>query len=168
MTIHTLLEKFPAMQEMVCYKNLSGISYYLEEIKDAETNFVTEKEYWNFCIENPDNRNILFVENEFCVMRNVNTKKCDWTLFESNNAYFIESKDVKQKNRSKERRDATKQLASTIEYYISNLDFSNEKIYAVVCFKSKSKIVKAGDQARKVFFKEKYDAEYFEANILEI
>jgi hypothetical protein len=168
MTINALLQKFPQMGEMVSYKNLSGLSYYLEDIKDAETNFVTEDEYWNFCIENPDNRNILFVENELCIMRSINTKKCDWTLFESNNSYFIESKDVKPRSRNKERKEATKQLAASIEYYTSNLDFSNEKIYAVVCFKSKSKIIKAGDQARKVFFKEKYNSEYFEANVIEI
>ncbi len=156
------------MQEMVCYKNLSGLSYYLEDIKDAETNFVTEEEYWNFCIENPDNKNIIFVENEFCVMSNIGTKKCDWVLIESNNSYFIESKDVKPRSRNKERKDATKQLIASIEFYTTNLDFSNENLFAVICFKSKSKIIKTGDQIRRLMFKEKYNTSYFEANILEL
>ncbi|MFC7774191.1 hypothetical protein [Flavobacterium sp. GCM10027622] len=151
-----------------CHKILNEEVYYLEDVKDNETNFVEQDDYWNLCIENKNSKKIILLENEFCVMKNENSKKCDWALFEADNLFFIESKDVKPRNRSKERKDATKQLISTIEFYGSKIDLTTLNLHALICFKSKAKIIKSGDQARKALFKETYNADYFEANLIEL
>lgn len=115
MSLEELLAIFPDLEKDTCYKILNDSVYYLEDIKDAVTSFKFEEEYWNLCLENDNSKEILLLENEFSIMKNEVSKKCDWVLFENNNLYFIESKDVKPRNRRKERNDATKQLIASIE-----------------------------------------------------
>jgi hypothetical protein len=165
MSFEELLANFPALEKDVCYKILENSVYYLEEIKDSITNFKSEEEYWNLCIENDNLKELLLLENEFSLMKNVDSKKCDWVVFGNNNIYFIESKDVKPRNRRKERNDATKQLIATIEFYKSKIDLDSITIISQICFQSKSKIVKAGDQARKKVFKQ-YNSDFTEGNYI--
>ena len=165
MSIKELLTHFPNLEKDVCYKILDNPIYYLEEIKDSTVQLKTEEEYWNLCLENENLKKILFLENENSIMKNEDSKKCDWSIFENNNIYFIESKDVKPRNRNKERKDATKQLIATIEFYKSKIDLDSISIFSQICFQSKSKIVKAGDQARKVLFKQ-YNSEFSEGNLI--
>ncbi|SNR51872.1 hypothetical protein [Flavobacterium sp. ov086] len=165
MSFEELLANFPDLKKDICYKTLEDSVYYLEEIKDSVVQFKTEEEYWNLCLENENSKEILFLENEYSIMKNEDSKKCDWAIFENNNIYFIESKDVKPRSRNKERKDATKQLIATIEFYNSKIELDSVKIFSQICFQSKSKIVKAGDQARKVLFKQ-YNSEFSEGNLI--
>lgn len=165
MSFEELLAHFPDLQKDVCYKILENSVYYLEEVKDSTTQFRSEEEYWNLCLENDNLIEILLLENEHSIMKNEDSKKCDWVLFENNKLYLIESKDVKPRNRRKERNDATKQLITTIEFYKSKIDLNSIRIFSQICFQSKSKIVKAGDQARKVLFKQ-YNSEFSEGNLI--
>ena len=125
MSFEELLANFPYLKKDICYRILENSVYYLEEIKDSVVEFKSEEEYWNLCLENENLKEILFLENEFSVMKNETTKKCDWVLFQNNNIYFIESKDVKPRSRNKERNDAIKQLIASIEYYNSKIDLIN-------------------------------------------
>lgn len=163
MTNEQLLAHFPDFKKDICYKRLKDSVYYLEDVKDALTNFKSEEEYWNLCIENIISKEILLLENEFSVMKNESSKKCDWVLFQNNNLYFVESKDVKMRGRAKERKDAIKQLIATIEFYNSKIDLSKTKLFSQVCFKSNSKIIKSGDQARKKIFSQ-YNSDFIEGN----
>ena len=165
MSFEELLANFPYLEKDICYRILENSVYYLEEIKDSVVEFKSEEEYWNLCLENENLKEILFLENEFSVMKNETTKKCDWVLFQNKNIYFIESKDVKPRSRNKERNDAIKQLIASIEYYNSKIDLSTITIYSQICFKSNSRTIKAGDQARKVLFK-KYNSEFTEGNYI--
>ena len=165
MSFEEFLVNFPDLEKDVCYKILENYVYYLEEIKDSTVQFKNEEEYWNLCLENENLREILFLENEYSIMKNEDSKKCDWAIFENKNIYFIESKDVKPRNRNKERKDATKQLIATIEFYKSKINLDSISIFSQICFQSKSKIVKAGDQARKVLFKQ-YNSEFSEGNLI--
>lgn len=165
MSFEELLANFPDLKKDVCYKILENSVYYFEEIKDSPAQLKTEEEYWNLCLENENLKEILFLENENSIMKNEDSKKCDWSIFENNNIYFIESKDVKPRNRSKERKDATKQLIATIEFYKSKINLDSISIFSQICFQSKSKIIKTGDQARKVLFKQ-YNSEFSEGNLI--
>ena len=165
MSIEELLANFPDLKKDVCYKILGDKIYYLEDIKDAITSFKSETEYWNLSLENNLSKNILLLENEFSVMKKETTKKCDWVFFENNKLYFVESKDVKYKQRNKERKDATKQLIASIEFYNSKLNLTSITILSQICFKSNSRIIKAGDQARKVLFKT-YNSDFTESNYI--
>lgn len=165
MTIEKLLAHFPNLEKNICYKTLNDHVYYLEDIKDAITRFKLEKEYWNLCIENDNSKEILLFENEFSVMKNEKSKKCDWVLFENNNLYFIESKDVKPRSRNKERKDAIKQLIASIEFFSSKIDLSTTNLFSQICFKSKSRIIKTGDQARKKIFSQ-YNSDFTEGNYI--
>lgn len=165
MTIEQLLAYFPNLEKGICYKTLKDSVYYLEDIKDAITNFKFEEEYWNLCIENGNSKEILLFENEFSVMKNETSKKCDWVLFENNNLYFVESKDVKIRSRNKERKDAVKQLIATIEFYSSKIDLSNTQLFSQICFKSNSRIIKTGDQARKKIFSQ-YNSDFTQGNYI--
>ena len=98
-------------------------------------------------------------------MKNENSKKCDWVIYENKKIFFVESKDVKPRNRSKERKDAIKQLITTIEFYNSKIDLNSLSIFSQICFQSKSRVIKAGDQARKVLFKQ-YNSEFSEGNFI--
>ena len=165
MSCEELLANFPDLEKDVCYKILKDSVYYLEEIKDSITVFKVEDEYWNLCLENDDLKEILLLENENSIMKNEDSKKCDWVLFGNKNIYFVESKDVKPRNRNKERKDATKQLIATIEFYKSKIDLNSISIFSQICFQSKSRVIKAGDQARKVLFKQ-YNSEFSEGNLI--
>lgn len=165
MSFEELLANFSDLEKDVCYKILDNSVYYLEEIKDSTVQLKTEEEYWNLCLENENLREILFLENEYSIMKNEDSKKCDWVIFENNNIYFIESKDVKLRGRKKERIDATKQLITTIEFYKTKINLDTVTIFSQICFKSNSRIVKAGDQARKVLFKQ-YNSEFSEGNLI--
>lgn len=165
MSFEELLANFSDLEKDVCYKILDNSVYYLEEIKDSTVQLKTEEEYWNLCLENENLREILFLENEYSIMKNEDSKKCDWVIFENNNIYFIESKDVKLRGRKKERIDATKQLITTIEFYKTKIDLDTVTIFSQICFKSNSRIVKAGDQALKVLFKQ-YNSEFSEGNLI--
>jgi hypothetical protein len=163
--IEQLLAHFPDLKKDICYKILTNSVYYLEDIKDAVTKFKSKEEYWNLCLENDNSKEILLLENEFSVMKNQVSKKCDWVIFENKNIYFIESKDVKPRSRNKERKDAIKQLIATIEFYDSKIDLSSLNISSQVCFKSNSRIINTGDQARKKTFKQ-YNSEFTEGNYI--
>jgi hypothetical protein len=165
MTIEQLLAHFPNLEKDICYKTLKEIVHYLEDIKDDVTSFKSKEEYWNLCIENDNSKEILLLENEFSIMKNEISKKCDWVLFENNDLYFIESKDVKMRGRAKERKDAIKQLIATIRFYNSRIDLSSTRLYSQVCFKSNSRIIKTGDQARKKIFSE-YNSDFTEGNYI--
>ncbi|MFH6994736.1 hypothetical protein [Flavobacterium sp. FlaQc-48] len=165
MSCEELLANFPDLKKDVCYKILENHIYYLEEIKDSTVQLKTEEEYWNLCLDNEKLKKILFLENEYSIMKNEDTKKCDWVIYENKNIHFIESKDVKPRNRNKERKDATKQLITTIEFYKCKIELDSINIFSQICFQSKSKIVKAGDQARKVLFKQ-YNSEFSEGNLI--
>ena len=89
MSFEELLANFPYLKKDICYRILENSVYYLEEIKDSVVEFKSEEEYWNLCLENENLKEILFLENEFSVMKNETTKKCDWVLFQNNNIYFI-------------------------------------------------------------------------------
>jgi hypothetical protein len=165
MTIEELLVNFPNLERNICYKTLNNSIYYLEDIKDDITKFKSEEEYWNLCIENFNTKEFLLLENEYSIMKNENTKKCDWVIFENNTIFFIESKDVKPRSRNKERKDAIKQLIATINFYQSKIDISKLTIFSQICFKSNSKIIKTGDQARKILFKQ-LNSEFTEGNYI--
>ncbi|MFB9110231.1 hypothetical protein [Flavobacterium gyeonganense] len=165
MNFEELLANFPDLEKDVCYKILANPIYFLEEIKDSIVEFRSEEEYWNLCLENENLKEILFLENEYSIMKNENSKKCDWVIYENKNIYFIESKDVKPRNRNKERKDAVKQLISTIDFYNSKIDLNSFSIFSQICFQSKSRVIKAGDQARKVLFKQ-YNSEFSEGNFI--
>lgn len=165
MSFEEFLTHFPDLEKDVCYKILENSVYYLEEIKNSTVLLKTEEEYWNLCLENEKLKEILFLENENSIMKNEDSKKCDWVFFEADKIYFIESKDVKPRNRRKERNDATKQLIVTIEFYRSKIKLDSITIFAQICFQSNSKIVKTGDQARKVLFKQ-YNSEFSEGNLI--
>lgn len=165
MSFEELLANFPDLQKDVCYKILENQIYFLEEIKASTVQLKSEEEYWNLCLENEHSKEILFLENEYSIMKNEDSKKCDWVIFENNNIHFVESKDVKPRNRNKERKDATKQLVTTIEFYKSKVDLDSVSIFSQICFQSKSRIIKAGDQARKVLFKQ-YNSEFSEGNLI--
>lgn len=167
MTLEELLNVLPQVNTEGAYQILNDKTYYLEEIKDSTVVFKQEDDYWNLAIQNDSNKTVIFIENEMYVMKDINSKKCDWVLLESNYIHFVESKDVKPRNRKKERKDAVKQLTATLDYYVSKLDLSTQSISVMICFKSASKIVKSGDQLRKLFFKETYDADFFEGNVIE-
>jgi hypothetical protein len=167
MTIEELLANFTDLEKNICYKTLKDSVYYLEDIKDEITKFKLEEEYWNLCLENNRLKEILLLENEFSVMKNELSKKCDWVIFENNTIFFIESKDVKPRSRNKERKDAIKQLIATINFYQSKIDLSKLTIFSQICFKSNSKIIKTGDQARKIIFKQ-LNSEFTEGNYITI
>ncbi|MCW2119508.1 hypothetical protein [Flavobacterium sp. 7A] len=165
MSHEELLANFPNLEKGICYKILEEATYYLEEVKESTVTFKTETDYWNLCIENNLLKTILLLENEFSIMKNETSKKCDWVLYEDKKIFFVESKDVKPRSRNKERKDAVKQLIATIEYYNSKIDLSTFTISSQICFKSNSRTIKTGDQARKVLFK-KYNSDFNESNFI--
>lgn len=165
MTIKQLLSSFRNLEKGIDYKILENSVYFLEDVKDKTTKFKLEQEYWNLCIENFNFKEILFFENEFSVMKNQSSKKCDWVLFESNNLYFVESKDVKPRNRRKERIDAIKQLIASVKFYNSKVDLTTTKLFCQICFKSKSRIINTGDLVRKKIFRQ-YNSDFTEGNYI--
>jgi hypothetical protein len=159
------------IQELIeteCHFPLDKGNYYIyDDNINNKPLFVNETEKWNLNIINCSNKQVNFFQNDGCLMKQNELKKCDWFCIFENNLYFIEAKDVKMKKRNIERKDAVEKFEANIPYFLNLYpNIKTMKIFVIVNFRS-PKITSASDKARSTFFDEKYNAKYKETNRLE-
>jgi hypothetical protein len=151
-----------------CYHALNQGQYFIyDNDVTNKPNFVSEDGKWNLNIVNETTEVVNFFQNDGCLMKQNELKKCDWICFVNNEFYFIEAKDVKMRSRSSQRNDAVLKFDDTIPYFIDLYpSIKTMKLIVVMNFRS-SKITSATNKSKALYFDEKYNAEYRETNILE-
>ena len=159
------------IQELIetkCHFSLKKGNYYIydDNIKNKPL-FLNENEKWNLLIINNSEKQVHFFQNDGCLMKQNDLKKCDWICAFENNFYFIEAKDVKLKKRNSERKDAVEKFMCTIPYYLNLYPIIKKmQIHVIINFRS-PKITSASNKARQTYFDENYNAKYKETNRLE-
>ena len=151
-----------------CFYPLASGTYFIydNDVKN-EPSFVLEGEKWNLKIVNNTVEIINFFQNDGCLMKQNELKKCDWLCFNNSEFYFIEAKDVKKKNRKIQRNDAVDKFDVTIPYFLNLYpSIKTMKLIVIMNFRN-SKITNAANKAKAGYFDEEYNAEYRETNILE-
>lgn len=154
--------------ETECHYPLNNGNYYIyDDNVNNKLLFQNENEKWNLNIINNSEKQVNFFQNDGCLMKQNELKKCDWLCVFENNFYFIEAKDVKMKKKNAERKDAFEKFEATIPYFINLYpNIKTMKIFVIVNFRS-PKITSASDKARSSFYNENYNAKYEETNRLE-
>nr|WP_315198061.1 hypothetical protein [uncultured Flavobacterium sp.] len=151
-----------------CFYPLKNGAYFIydNDVKN-EPDFVLEEERWNLKIVNGTNDVVNFFQNDGCLMKHNDLKKCDWLCHRDKEFYFIEAKDVKKKNRKIQRNDAVEKFDATIPYFLNLYpSIKTMKLIVIMNFRN-SKITNAANKAKATYFDEEYNAEYRETNILD-
>lgn len=151
-----------------CFFPLVNGKYFIyDDDKNNKPLFLKEEDRWNLNIINYSHDKVNFFQNDGCLITQNELKKCDWICFKDDEFYFIEAKDVKLKNRRKEKKDAVEKFDVTIPYFINLYPIlNNMKLIVIMNFRS-SKITSAANKSKESYFQEVHNAEYRETNILE-
>lgn len=156
------------LEQKCCYPLKKGRYFIYDDNLKSEPRFVKEDEKWNLSLINKLELSIHFYQNDGCLMTQNNLKKCDWLCIDRMDIYFIEAKDVKLRNRYSARKDAKEKFEKTIQYYVGLYPDLNEmNLNVIMNFKSNSGLISTSIQSRKKYFKDKFDADYLETQILE-
>ena len=156
------------LYKTACYYPLKkGKHYIYDDDKNDKPIFLKKKEDWNLKISNKSTENVDFFQNDNCIMTDNAMKKCDWICIYANNFYFIEAKDVKIKQRSKACKNAKEKFNDTIPYFLKYYpDLKEKTIFVILNFKSVSKLTRAVDKAKKMYYNTQFNANYKETNKL--
>ena len=124
---------------------------------DQPTLIVEEGMDYQIELINPNLSKLTLVKLDKCLFNDVTFKKCDCLILDSKNFFYLEIKNTKIKVRKNARKEAVKQLESTIIKLQSQLDFEGYNQYAVIGFKtSKPSIIRASGNSLRVKFYEIY------------
>lgn len=166
--IDDLLSSFPNIISNGCLKNIENEdSYIFENTEIKQGVFVTVNQKYHLHVQKTSNRNLYFIQNDDCVMNSDDGKQCDYILFNDNTVFFCEIKAT-NKNLSKRRKEALKQIENTIKFYFKKELFINhERKNALITFDNKKTIApQASKSTKRKEFKVKYDVNLDEGNYI--
>jgi len=116
---------------------------------------VAKDEVFQLHIFNKNSVKSNLVKIDSCLINN-NSKKCDLIIYSESEFYFVEMKNPKRKGKSQARKDAYRQLESTINLF-TELDFKNREKFAVIAFaKPRMILTNSNSNSEKALFKDKY------------
>ena len=147
-----------------CLSPLAKGEYYIyDNNKNNIPSFVMSSEKWSLKIINDSFEEILFYQNDNCLMKQNELKKCDWLAIHQNAFYFIEVKDAKTNQRRKQRIDARKKFDSTVPHYLEKHQSLNKmELRIVLNFRVEHKLTRASHKYYRAYYKESYNAKYLE------
>ncbi|MFA6059508.1 MAG: hypothetical protein WC756_14975 [Taibaiella sp.] len=119
-------------------------------------------------VQNREGKILNFIKTDHCLLAN-NESKCDCIIFNEQDFYLVEIKCCKINQRKNHRKDAVKQLESTIKLLLKHeIDLSKYNKHAIICFKRvNTKPVMASLKSQSVLFKEKYGFSLKESGSIE-
>ena len=134
--INKLKSKFPHIEEENCLEIVNN-KYFeiLDHEIDKRCYIVSEN--GQFKVSNSCQKELNFVAIDNCLFDSSDVQRSDCMVFDNKIICFIELKNCKNKNISKNRKKAKSQLISTIEFFRDNFDleFELEAYICVTCFR---------------------------------
>lgn len=159
--INQLREAFPQL-EVDCLTTITDKHTFVFEAEKGI--FVSDKDKYHLHIENKTNIEFYFIQNDDCLMKTVKGGQCDYVFYNNQSFCFTEIK-VAKGNLANHRKEAYYQLENTFKYYSKLINFSTiENLYALVCFPSSRRIIKASASTKRKEFKVKYRLNLQEGN----
>lgn len=147
---------------------LSKNTYFIiDNKKEERTDFVNKENKWELKIEISTEEENIFLDNERHIMNLVNTKKCDWLLFNNSDIFFIEAKDVNTRGRKQAKKIAKMKFKDTLDFYNANFTIpKNIVLNAILNFRNSNIPTRAASKDNKAYYKEILGLNYEEKNVL--
>ena len=163
--INKLKSKFSHIEEENCLEiiNEKYFEIFDHEI-DKRCYMVSEN--GQFKVSNSCQKELNFVAIDNCLFDSLDGERSDCMVFDDKIICFIELKNCKNKNISKNRKKAKSQLISTIEFFRDNFDleFELETYICVTCFREYEGFVmtpRASNSDAQLEFEESLDTKLF-------
>lgn len=137
-----LRNSFSKIEENCCLEISNKKEFYILDCP-KDTDCITGRCYikddGQFKVLNPTEKDIRFLAVDKCIFFDSDTvKKCDCIVYDNTTTCFIEIKDCKTKQRKRSKKDAKKQLKTTIEIFDEKVDIRNKEAY--ICLGTNSTI----------------------------
>ncbi len=132
---------------------------------------VDEKSERQLIVDNLKEKKITVIKNDNCLSEEVKgVRKCDCIITDNEKIFFVEIKDTKHRGRSSAREEAVEQLEFSLQLFKEKIVFNDyENCFVIICFKSKSEYpITARNNNLKEFFREKYNTQYSEGNLISL
>jgi len=130
--IDQLKSVFSKIDANECFEIVTDKEFEIYDCKEDDEDCSTGRCYirvdGDFKVINPNLKDIGFLAVDKCIFFDADKiKKCDCIVMDNDTLCFIEIKDCKSKNRSNRKREAKKQLKSTIEIFESKVKINRIK-----------------------------------------
>jgi|WetSurMetagenome_2_1015567.scaffolds.fasta_scaffold93357_2 hypothetical protein len=158
---------FPTCDQNSCL--IASVSTVIEvfDPKNSKCYFVEYSDAnSNFTVQNPSAKEIFFLAIDKCIFSDADLlKRCDFALFDDSIFCFIEIKDT-QSRRKTHKDKSFIQLKTTINEFISRVDFSGYLIEAIISWRyiPKRPLASTKMQSKKLEFKTLFNAILYEGN----
>ena len=165
--IEQIQAAFPQIES--CKTNLVKKHTFVIEDKESKKGvFVSDKQKFHLHVENRTTDILYFLQNDDCIMINQENGQCDYIIFNTFDFHLIDVKDSEIKSRkSNYRKKAYDQIENTFKHYSEYLTFSEKyNLFGLICFPSKSRIIKSSESIKKKEFKIKYNINLKEGNYI--
>ena len=130
--INKLEEAFPKIEENSCLKILLNEKFEIYDCQEKKRCYICEID-GHFQVLNSNKKEIGFLAIDKCLFFDDDEfKKCDCIIFDEGTICFIEIKECKLKRRKGHKKNAEKQLKSTIEIFKNKIKI-NKTIEAYLC-----------------------------------
>ncbi len=163
-------EFFPNIVENLCLTSINNKhTFVFEDNQQNKGVFVSDKDTYHLYIENKTNDYFHFLQNDGCIMNNIEGGQCDYVIFNSKDFHFIDVKVTISKSAdfTNHRKKAYNQIENTYKHYSNKLNFPNDLLlYGLVCFPSRRRIIKSSSLIKKKEFKVKYNIDLNEGNYI--
>ena len=160
-----ILEIFPHIIENGCLIELSQKHTFIFD--DKKGRFVEATEKYHLHIENQTNEDVIFIQNDDCVMKDIKGGQCDYVIFNDSYIFFCEIKATNE-NLSNNRKKALEQLKNTILfYYKKGLFETKEHKIALITFEKRKRIApQASASSSRKEFRDIYNVDLQEGNYI--
>lgn len=129
--IEDLKEAFQQIEQNNCLEFLNK-SFEIYDCEEEKRCYICKQD-GHFQVLNRDSKNIGFIAIDKCLFFDDDEfKKCDCIVFDEDTICFIEIKDCKPKRRKGHKKNAEKQLKSTIQIFQDKITI-DKKIEAYLC-----------------------------------
>lgn len=153
------------------YKSKKLFIYDDPNNNEQPIKLVDEKSEHQLIVENLNEKDVIVIKNDNCLSEEIKRiRKCDCILTDDEKIFFVEIKDTKLRGRGNARDEAVEQLAFSLSSFKEKILFDEfENCFAVICFKSKSEYpITSRNNNLKEFFREKYNTQFSEGNLISI
>jgi len=115
-----------------CQEITTKQHFFIRDGEDQQAAYIDEN-FGEFEIINPKKNSLSFLKIDTCIFDSNDISRCDCAIYDENTFCFIELKCIKPKNFNKKRREAEKQLETTIVQFQQEDILQNKKKEAFVC-----------------------------------
>jgi hypothetical protein len=163
--INSIKKFFPHIEEKECLQIITKEAFEIfDHVEDKKCYIIEEN--GQFKVSNAQKKEIGFLAIDECLFNSSNGTRADCLIFDNEVVCFIELKDCKNKNISRNRQKAKKQLVAIIEFFQKNIrvDRALEAYICVTCSAKDGTVTmtpRANNKQAQLEFEEYYNTALF-------